>query len=413
MLIVVAALLGLVLSSFRSGLNVPLAINPRAQLDPKVTYHVSMWVSVPAMPRRELFVGAVEELIAAFTAVWSNVAVTTTFTPEHLLQDDLREALRQGEPPDVLVHSAWAPADYGMLQVPLGIYLDPKEEELLPPAIRAQLSVKGVLTSLPLGYTFRVFAANPALLRTAGIDSERYARAAWTWEEFFTAVEVLNQRGKRGLVLTNVHLSLLCSVAASLGTPTTPSELQAIGEVARHLAASLGTGNTLQADEDAIARFLGGQAGLIGPLNPELTRWLLLTAQKKGLSPLLLPIPFLGPSPTVDIAAVSVALFRQTIFRGHRHTRAAAELAMHLNRHAGPVFSTYLALLTYSAQGPLHLDLAVVDAAYANLSLAPPAPYSIQWKEALYPAWLRLLAGELSPSEFAALASAALSRLEK
>ena len=412
MLIAVAVLLGLVLSSARGALNVPLRVDPNARLDPKETYHVSMWVSVPPIPRSELFVQAIEQLIADFTGHWSNVVVTTTFTPEHLLQDTLREALRQGEPPDVLVNSTCSRADHGLLQVPLSIYLSPEEKERLPPAILAQLSVRGVLTRLPLGYTFRVFAANGALLRAAGIDSERYVRDAWDWDEFFAVVAALNHGGTRGLVLTNAHLPLLRSVAATLGRPTTLSELQAMGEVAQRLGASLGTGNAVQADEDALARFLQGRAGLIGPLNPELTRWLLLTAQKKGLSPLLLPIPFLGPSPTVDLAAVSVALFRQATFRGHRHTRAAAELAMHLSRHAGPVFSTYLALLTDGAQVPPHLDLAAVEAAYANLSLAPAAPYCTDW-ETVVPVWLRLLAGELSPREFAALAYDTLSDLEK
>lgn len=118
-------------------------------------------MSVPLIVRSELFVQAVEELIATFTGARANIAVTTTFTPEHLLQDVLREALRQGEPPDVLVNSTYSPAGYGPLQVPLGMYLSPEERQHYSSAITAQLSVKGELASLPLGYTFRVFAANP------------------------------------------------------------------------------------------------------------------------------------------------------------------------------------------------------------------------------------------------------------
>lgn len=140
-----------------------------------------------------------------------------------------------------------------------------------------------------------------------------------------------------------------------------------MGEIARRIAASLGLDRSLEADEDALTRFLRGQAGLIGPLNPALARWLRLTAQKEGLSPLLLPVPFLEPAPVVDIAAVSVALFRQTAFRGHRHTRAAAEMAAK----------------------------------------------RASWEYTLLPVRLRLLAGELSPSDFAALAYTALSDLEK
>ncbi|MBT9155924.1 MAG: hypothetical protein DDT37_00898 [Firmicutes bacterium] len=62
---------------------------------------------------------------------------------------------------NVLVNSTYSPAGYGPLQVPLGMYLSPEERQHYSSAITAQLSVKGELASLPLGYTFRVFAANP------------------------------------------------------------------------------------------------------------------------------------------------------------------------------------------------------------------------------------------------------------
>jgi hypothetical protein len=419
-LIAVAVSLALALSAVRYLADAPVKVNPNVQLSANETYSVGMWVAVPAMPHSELFVQAIEELVATFTATQTNVTVTTTFVPAQELEGALREALARGEPPDVLVNSAPSPADYGALQVPLGLYLSPAEKERLPPAIIAQLSASGELATLPLAYTFRVFAANPAVLRAAGADIDRYGQNGWTWNDFFAVVDTLNRRGKRGLVLTNAELPLLRSLAASLGKPSPfgaggglewgLSELQALGETARRLApaANLSAGNAIAADEDALARFLGGQAGLIGPLNPELTRWLLSAAQKRGLTPLLLPVPFLGPTPVVDIAAVSVVLFRQAAFRGHRHTRAAAELAKHLSANAAPVFDTHLALLARHTEG----------AAYANLSLAPAAPYypawvSAQqphgWEQALLPLWLRLSAGELSPSEFATEAYSVLS----
>jgi hypothetical protein len=410
-LVAVAVSLALALSAVRDLADAPVKVNPSVQLSAHETYSVSMWVSVPAMPRSELFVQAIEELVATFTATWSNVAVTTSFVPAQELQHALRAALTRGEPPDVLVNSAPSPADYGALHVPLGLYLSAAEKGRLSPAIIAQLSARGELAALPLAYTFRVFAANPAVLRAAGVDIALYAQRAWSWDEFFTATAALNRQGKRGLVLTNAHFPLLRSLAASLGQPSPfgaggglewgLSELQALGETARRLAPA-------EADEDALARFLGGQAGLIGPLNPELTRWLLSTAQKRGLTPLLLPVPFLGPTPVVDIAAVSVVLFRQAAFRGHRHTRAAAELAKHLSANAAPIFSTHLALLAQHTEG----------AAYANLSLAPATPYypawgmaqhAHGWEQTLLPLWLRLLAGELSPSEFATEAYSVLS----
>jgi ABC-type glycerol-3-phosphate transport system substrate-binding protein len=312
-LVAVAVSLALALSAVRDLADAPVKVNPSVQLLAHETYSVSMWVSVPAMPRSELFVQAMEELVASFTATWANVTVTTTFVPAQELSDALRAALARGEPPDVLVNSAPSPSDYGALQVPLGLYLSPAEKGRLSPAIIAQLSARGELAALPLAYTFRVFAANPAVLRAAGVDIALYAQRAWSWDEFFAATAALNRQGKRGLVLTNAHFPLLRSLAASLGKPSPfgaggglewgLSELQALGETARRLAPAA-------ADEDALARFLGGQEGLIGPLNPELTRWLLSTAQKRGLTPLLLPVPFLGTSPVVDLAAVSVVLFR-------------------------------------------------------------------------------------------------------
>lgn len=433
-LLVLAAVFGLVLSLVRESLTAPLRINPHVHIDPSETYHIDVWVSVPTIPRRETYVQAVEKAVAVFTATWTSITVVTNFVPQPFLAAQLRAAKAEGKPPDVLVNSTRGGANYGALQVPLGLYLQGNEGEQWPQAIVAQLSVDGIIANLPIGYCFRVFAGNPNLFRAVGLDVERYARAGWTWDEFLAVVDKLSDSTSRRLTLTNVDLPLLLGVAASSGEPTpfdeggrllwSMTELQAMGDIVNRLAATLGRESLTAADEDALARFLSGQVGLIGPLSPELARWVALTAQKRGLTPSILPMPFVGSTPVVDIAAVSVALFRQAAFRGNRHTRAAAELAIFLSGALPPVLATHLALLAPAPgqDGLLHLNNHSVHAAYADLTLAPAAPHATYWEtatgqppweESLYPAWQSLVAGELTAHAFAVAAHAALSQLAR
>lgn len=382
-------------------------INPRAKLVPEDTYAITMWFAKPLIPDVGTLVEEVEQVVAEFTVKFSNITVETYFIPELQVEAKLAQAILDGTPPDVYINPLTAQNYYGELQVPLGMYLTKEELATWEPAVRMQLSSEGQVCALPVAFYSRVFMANPERLPNAA----QVASDGWTWEQFYADIENATAKNKPGLAITNNGTPLLQAIAASLGKPApcddqgkllwSESDIATMADIWQKLSSIPGLEKVNAINEDCLAQFLQAKAALIGPLNPQLTRWLLKVATTRGLAPLLLPIPSGTAAQFADLSATSVVVFRQSQYLGHSHTRAAAELALYLSMGLGDSMNKHLGII--SASG------ATDGLAYSRVERASATPYAYgpqpglttqHWVEVISPLWQEYIAKRLSAPEF-------------
>ncbi|MBS3950507.1 MAG: carbohydrate ABC transporter substrate-binding protein [Peptococcaceae bacterium] len=410
--------IGTALYALRSRMIREYCINPQAKIDPKQDYTLKVWIGKPVLPNTAgSYVSDIEDLVATYTSNYTNITVETYFIPQLQLEAKLAEAIKGGDPPDIYFNPISSQVFFGELQVPFGLYVSKEQAaSWLPPAM-AQASANGKIYGYPTAFYSRVFMANPARLTIERVTSEQLATMGWTWEQFYTAVEKSNQPGKPGLVLTNYGDPVLRAIAASTGKPApfddsgrllwSESDIANIAEIWHRLSSIQGLPALNVVNEDCLIQFIQGKAALIGPLNPQLTVWLWNEAHRKGLDPVLLPVPSATEDQFTDLSATSVLVFRQVSYQGHSHTKAAAELARHLGEGLGPILSKHLAAIPY---GESYLPFgAPTGQAYSDILRAAVAPYSYgpapgvannHWAEVINPLWLGYVTGKKTAGEF-------------
>lgn len=425
-----ASLLSAGIFTMRSRLSGEVRVNPNARLDPEQVYSVRAWVSKPLIPTMGDYVQEVEGLVAEFTAANRNISVEISFIPENVLADKVVSAQNAGEPPDLLLNTNSSLVSYGALQVPLGLYLTKEEEALWVPSAIGQSSLGREIAGFPVAFSSRVYMVNPAIFSVDGTRLEEVVQQGWTYEQFLSAVSRSSVRGTPGIAITNSGSPMLQTLAVSLGKPSPVGDLGQLlwgkedllqmAGLWRKLADTVGSENVGVPNEDSLGQFLKGRVAIIGPLNPQLTRWLLTEAQGRQLKPVLLPIPAVK-APVSDLAAINLMLFRQEPYQGHSHTKASALLAKHLAQGLGSILSRHLAVIPYYRGANVEpLPFSTGYGAYANVSLAPSVPYTSRfemsktqeiWGLALGPLWSDFVAGKLTPEQFAEAAYTSLSNL--
>lgn len=406
-------------------------LNPRVKTRANDTYQLELWVKLPALADTAQAREMLEQSIADFSAARPNFAINVTYLTAAQAMEKLQLALQAGSPPDLFFHADSSQTFFGELQIPLSIYLTPQEKTAWPEAVWQQAAIYDKVYALPVALFPRVMLVNTALWQPTVCNQAEVTSAGWTWEQFIQCISDAKGAKTYGYVPTSIGDAFFASMAATWGQPAalnhdgssawTREQLISIAESWEQLSESQAVPTPAQnMDNDCLSLFLGKKSACVGPINHNLAKWLWEQASKAGITPALWPMP--NQTGHSDLRGVYLAAFRQTSYQGHRHTKATAELALHLATELAGQMHRFTGAVPAQTQLLTNLDLPFDQASlavYTDLTKALPVPYAYgpapgitakHWEHTIAPAWTAFVAGQCTAAEFAEAVLTGLAR---
>ena len=316
-----ALLLG-VLLFFSCSQQKPGEIDPNVPLDPAQVYVVEYWDAEPPValdPQRQ-YRPAVEQLAANFTIMNPEILVRIRWLDWVEAENELTQALQEGNPPDIFVDWQGIARRDHVLQVPAGIWL---QADSLNDGGKKLAAHEGKLWAwprwlCPLGL---IAAGDGKIIQ--GLRELMEINWGWSqlsrwlqeqeltfiisdWDGEFTAQALLAATGYGwghwgGQELNEVFAGLEILVQQGLIT----------------------SGSILPATEGAV----------IGGLGPAFRGW--LANECPNTEVILIPLPSAGPVRYIPITGTNLIQFRRLRSRGDDQCRAAAMVAEYLAREQG------------------------------------------------------------------------------
>jgi ABC-type glycerol-3-phosphate transport system substrate-binding protein len=414
-------------------------INPRVAINENKDYHITVWDYELLLPwSKPSYEEALKERVEAFHREHPNIIIHVIQRPWNEDDGPLRDAVEQGEAPDVVN----MPNGIGLLspefQVPLQHYLSPDQaDDLLPAARRAA--------------TLRHLWAFPSHIHPARWiirvqDPAVELPVARTWDQWSEALaDNRTKSGGSGLAVNVLdpdffrHLMISATGHSLLGDDGTVQWTEAdIEKVAKEVLTWVEKGlipaDVEKAARSRLAHFWDGKALAVAPTNPWLLHHILRragmldspaggSASGDASKPLKsversvywTPPPQIGEKLWIAADIYGYAVFRQAKYKGDDHTRAAAVVAAYLSREMG----SWVATRTFSVpahQSSLERWLAESLLPEADMRLllqwcenAVPPPIDDRlarleariMTETVVPKLVAVLKGEMSASHFA------------
>lgn len=331
----------------------PAGINPEAKIDPLKHYTLTFWdFDRPPAGGADLYRVELAAAVREFGRLYPNATVRVELLPWGEGEELLKEALRQGEPPDVLASGPLLGWEFGPLLVPCAPYLTAEELEGYSPVAREGAGRGGTLVVWPRWLSFPLWAGNAKLLAAAGVNPARIQAESWSWEEFTRAAEALKQLSGSPFLFTSYSLASLWrelgrgDLATPNASPWAAKRVRAAAERAQAFWQQGAVPYRIGSDGYAgLEDFFTGRAAVFGPVEP----WFLRAVAERrervergllepGAPPfpvILLPPAGLNEGGVLPVWQENLLVFRQRRYRGDDHTRLAMELARHLSRTAG------------------------------------------------------------------------------
>lgn len=342
--IAVAAATGL----FPSWRAATVRVDPHIEIDPAKQYVLQLWDYrwPPFTPGQASYETWLKGAIIGFNRLHPNVRVEFRLLDWRKGPGEFLASLAAGTPPDVYAPPPNGPALFSReLQVPAGLYLedsrDHRESEDYLAAAWPPATLAGKVWGWPRWLAARVWLGNGAVLQKAAVDIGAVHSQGWSREAFAAA---LRQRppGTAGMTFNHASPLLMEDLLRAQGfpSPISPEGYQtwtteAVETTAGWLA-DLRKGGLIPnagARDNMVDDVLHGRAAVLAGVSP----WLGARLLRIEPNLVMLPIPSPpGGQPLLPLTAGQILIFRQREYKGHDHTRAAAELARFLSRVPHP-----------------------------------------------------------------------------
>jgi len=306
----------------------PKPVDPRAALDSERTYTIEYWDVEPpwALDPKGLYKPAQENLLAEFSAQYPAITVETRWLKWYGAEDELNQALREGNPPDIWADWHGVARRDHVLQVPAGMWLN---QDMLTPAGRKAVLHQGQVWAWPRWIWPHGLLTVRSALEASDDEVNRLASSRWNWEEF-------------GLWLQNAQLDLgvmdwdAAFSSQALLAATGHGFGQWGGQELNELYADLAllAENGLVTNAGAYRKIPQGKI-IIGGAAPALVTWLAENLPSDEL--VLLPVPGVDKVNCIPVSSANLLQFRQLKYKGDDHTRAAAMLGEYLAFRQGEI----------------------------------------------------------------------------
>jgi ABC-type glycerol-3-phosphate transport system substrate-binding protein len=304
------------------GSRTPGPVDPDTHLDPARSYTVVYWdVDLPALfDPQGLYKPAVEKLAADFSNEYPMIAVEVRWLPWAEAEEELRKALRDGNPPDLWAEwQGLARMDH-VLQVPASIWLDP---ELLAPAGRRVVSHDGQIWAWPRWLWPRGLLIFRDSLALGNEELEKLIFSQWDWTllgEWLARNDLyLDVNDWQGEFSAQVLLAATGYGVGQWGG-------QELNQVFAALEVLMRQGRISASGE---YRKITRGKNMVGGTAPVFATWLVENMPEEQL--VLLPIPSVNPETVYyPMSSANLVQFRQAKYKGDDHSLAAALVAEYM-----------------------------------------------------------------------------------
>lgn len=357
------------------------AVNPRAEIDPEREYLIRIWHypfyrTIKEADEREFY----QELKKDIEAVYPNIRLFTGEIGFATGEESLREAIKEGNPPDIYFNLSTHVFIGEDLQIAVSPYLSNQEREAYYTVDWQHFGFRDRLWGWP------VLVHRQYWIGGKGILAEEYR-----------GLPFLDQlvHLKEGSLLLNFHdETLLRQLLSLVGLEAfrlengglDPASYRALEEVFT-LLHGLREKGILHKDAKAVPdiflkKMLEEKAVLIGPVNPYLSNFI-FEQLGDGVESVYLDNL---------VKTYELNIFRQRDYKGDDHSRAVMEVARIFSQKTAGVLAEELGLarayLAGEEERPEVKELLVIH-----------PEHRAYWEEVVWPAWLEFWEQNLAPGE--------------
>lgn len=357
------------------------AVNPRVEINPEREYLIRLWHhpfyrTIKEVDEREFF----QELKKDIEAVYPNIRLFTGEVDFAAGEEKLREAIREGNPPDIYFNTGTQVFIEEDLQIAVSPYLDKQERESYYTVDWQSFGFRDRLWGWP------VLVCRQYWIGGKDILGGEYRNLPFLEQLFYLKED--------SLLLNYYDESLLKQLLALVGLEKfkmekgelDPDSHKALEEVFLFLH-GLREKGVLYKDTKALPniflkKLLEDKSVLIGPVNPYLSHFI---TERLGDEVEFIYLDNL-------VKTYELYIFRQKDYKGDDHSRAVMEAARIFSRKTAGILAEKLGLakafLDGEGERPEVKELPVIHPEYKDY-----------WEEVVWPAWLEFWEQNLSPAE--------------
>ncbi|AGB41448.1 ABC-type sugar transport system, periplasmic component [Halobacteroides halobius DSM 5150] len=331
------------------------SIDPQAKIDYEQEYQVTYWDYPLLIGQDKRYKKFLQQAISKFNKRYSNIRVNYQLLSFIEGPKKLKEALKEGNPPDIYHGIFGRKLVNSKLQIPVSIYLAKEKRDSYSSLAMAAFSYRKQIWGLPTWLLPEVWVGNKGLLTKAGLDLKKVTKQGWTIDKLLEITTKLKELDRDNNIIFNPYNArLFQQLLATIGKNNLVSQEKKLAIATKDLENIFQLLDKLQ-EEKVLPRnrakmskmllssLWANQAGLIAPVNIWLLNSLYQQSKKQQIDLTLLPIPtFSSQRNRVPISVTGLLLFRQENYQGDAHTKAVYKFAQFMNRQQNLYISKQL-----------------------------------------------------------------------
>lgn len=307
-----------------------LAINYRAKINLKKTYHLRLWdYKWPGPEGDAWYQPYIEAAIMDFEKENPNIKVTLRLLDYNEGPQELVKALASGMAPDVYCSVYRAPKFNYKWQIPAGIFLKPEELNVYFPRLRKLFSFANYQLVLPRWSAPGIWIGNRTLMEKAGLAIEKIQEQGWSWQDIIEVAE----RNKPICAGNYSANGMLPQLLISMDNRT-QGDINRVLDILSFINGPLPQKDDLEAN--MFQRFLSGNIMFLGGVRPLVYDFIKSEASELGIGwePVILPFPSEKPGKLLlPVETGVIGVYRNRKTRGDDQLVAATRLAYFISTY--------------------------------------------------------------------------------
>lgn len=319
--------------------------NPNAKIKPNRVYQLRLWdTNWPVLAAGE-YKAYLEGLVRDFQKVYPNIKVQITLIDFGDGPNQLATALKTNSAPDVYCSEFSIPAFDRKRQIPVGLYLKPKEKEIYFAEARKLVSIYGVEYCFPRWFAPTLWVGNQYLWKSLSLPALQIKKPGYSWEEFMAVSQKLPK--EKFMIVGNLgHNGLFPDLAVNSASETASETgpggnflpQNGVGESLNHLNDLIMQRKTAaDFESNMLGHFLAGDSLMLAGVRPVIYRFLKLKlAESPGerrCEPILLPPPGVGRKRILLTENGVICVYRNKFTAGDDQIMAAVKLGQFISTY--------------------------------------------------------------------------------
>lgn len=309
--------------------------NPKAKINLKKKYHLYLWDY--NWSTNEDYQAYLKQVITDFQKLYPNIKVDFILLDLLNGPNQLEEALKTNNAPDIYCSAYMIPPFNYKRQIPVGSYLHKKEKEKYLPNTIKMLDYHGVLCYFPRWVAPKLWIGNKEFMEFIGLSVTKIQNEGWSWDDLLEAMARI-PTGKYLLVGNLGSDGIFPQLIANAGVESGDNALcfnQDLNITTDFLEMLIRQkAIPYDIERNMLGRFMEGQAMILAGVRLSMYNLILqrLELNKTNWQPVLLPIP-VRENRKVNILVENgvIAIYRNKRTNGDDHLTAAIKFGQFLS----------------------------------------------------------------------------------